>query len=311
MPQDPSGSLPPVSQPLLIGPKVSLEAVTPSHYSFVHRLAVAPETGFRWRFRGSTPSPEEFSHLIWNQVTAQYVIVTLLTGRPSGVVTAYGSNHRDGWTYVALCSEPEILGTGTAFEGLSLFLEYLFTIWDFHKIYFEIPEYNLEFVANSVAVYAVQEGSLSDHLYYSGRYWSMAIFSMTRERWEHLKSTNSSVRRCLGRLATSSSRRSGERCSSYSNDSLLDIDEFIEKISKDLGISAVDLKPDTLWSLSGIDSLTMVELETILDEMVGGAVGWEEEPSPNSSVRDTYLRYCELSQFPTVRSKASEKRPSH
>lgn len=69
------------------------------------------------------------------------------------------------------------------FEGAVLFIEYLFRIWPFRKLYAEIPEYNLDSLRSMLTVWT-QQGRLTEHDYLNGRYWDRYILSLTRSEWE-------------------------------------------------------------------------------------------------------------------------------
>jgi RimJ/RimL family protein N-acetyltransferase len=227
------------ASPNLTGQRVVLDGVQPQDYAFLHRLAVHPETGFRWRFRGATPGPEEFNRGLWNQVTAQFVISERATKRQVGVVTSYGTNLRDGWTYVALCGDPDVDRRGLGVEALGVFLEYLFTMWNFHKVYFEIPAFNFKRLAPSISDYFTQEGTLHDHLFYGGRRWDMYIYSVTRTRWSYLARSNDVVQFGLGRR-----RHNGEH-----DEGTLGIDAFVSLVAKSLEIDS-PMTPDATWRSS-------------------------------------------------------------
>ena len=176
-------------------------------------------------------------------------------------------------------------------EGVLLTIEYAFTIWDIHKIYFEVPEYNLAAMARDLDAYAVREGVLTDHLYFRERRWNMSVYAISRLRWRELKDSNILVRRalCLERQDRDEAAES----------LFLDLDAFIDWVRTTLEIS-VAVTPDTHLSELNIDSLSMLELEAGLVEhahnpVIGSAVGWD------TTIREAYLLLCEASSMPTAR----------
>jgi acyl carrier protein len=193
---------------------------------------------------------------------------------------------RDGWTYVALCGDPDVDRRGLGVEALGVFLEYLFTMWNFHKVYFEIPAFNFKRLAPSISDYFTQEGTLHDHLFYGGRSWDMYIYSVTRTRWSYLARSNDVVQFGLGRR-----RHDGEH-----DEGTLGIDAFVSLVAKSLEIDS-PMTPDATWEELGVDSLGMVELEALFDEMTGNTV-ISTELHTNSTLRDAYLRYCEATSLP-------------
>jgi RimJ/RimL family protein N-acetyltransferase len=226
--------------PSLMGARVLLKPIEPRDYDFLYRLAVDPETGFRWRWRGGTPGGEDFNRFLWNQVTAQFIVLERRSGTQIGVVTAYGTNLRDRWTYIAVCGDPRAHHRGLGVEAVALFVDYLFTVWDFYKIYFEIPEYNLRDIAQGIEDYFELEGRLSDHLYHGGRRWAMHIYSVARDHWNELAGQNATVQFCVKEEPQVDNEKSFT----------LSLDEFLSLVASSLD-AVVDVTPESVWDSLG------------------------------------------------------------
>jgi hypothetical protein len=65
--------------------------------------------------------------------------------------------------------------------GLALFLRYVFTCWNFRKLYMEVAEYNYEQFSSGAGRFFEVEGRLREHFYYGGRYWDKLILTLSRE----------------------------------------------------------------------------------------------------------------------------------
>jgi RimJ/RimL family protein N-acetyltransferase len=170
-----------------MGRHVRLRNIELADVEFLYRLHTVPEVGYRLRLRGATPKPEAFVESFWEGVLVQFMIEARQTREPIGVISAYSTNMRDGWTYMAQASQPRFIGSGWSIEALALFVDYLFALWNFRKLYSEAVAYNFDQFASGAGRYFELEGCLRNHQYYAGRFWDMHILSITRQSWEQLR----------------------------------------------------------------------------------------------------------------------------
>jgi hypothetical protein len=138
----------------------------------------------RWRFRGSTPSPDTWAQSIWAGVLAQYLIVARAQEVPIGLVLAYRASFQDGYAYVAAAHFSEKDRSPLMMFGTAYFLRYVFSCWNFRKLYMETSEYNFEQFRSGAGKLFEIEGRMRDHSFFSGRYWDELILSISREAWE-------------------------------------------------------------------------------------------------------------------------------
>ncbi|WP_163549213.1 phosphopantetheine-binding protein [Candidatus Frankia nodulisporulans] len=181
----------PVPAPCLAGRFLRLMPVLPSSTPFLYELAVTPDVGFRWRYRGSVPSYPQFEQELWQGVLTQFVIESVETGRPVGHAICYNPEFTLGFAYVGAAVSADYTGSGLAVEALNLFVRYIFDIWPFRKLYFELPEFNYpQFSgadrANAAGGALELEGRLRGHDYYHGRYWDRLILAAYPEHLDRL-----------------------------------------------------------------------------------------------------------------------------
>jgi RimJ/RimL family protein N-acetyltransferase len=169
--------------PSLRGPNVYLRPVTPDDYRSLHAAELSEELGPRWRFRGATPSPEQWSQATWDSTLAQFLVVDRGADRPIGIAAVHQANFRDGFAYLSAARFEPSRPSPVMMLGIALFLDYVFYCWDFRKLYMEVPEYNYEQLSSIVDRFAQLEGRLQDHLYLGGRYWDQMILAIHREQW--------------------------------------------------------------------------------------------------------------------------------
>ncbi|HEY7069750.1 MAG TPA: GNAT family protein, partial [Acidimicrobiales bacterium] len=171
----------PVRSPSLEGSRVYLRPVSEADYGFLFALSTDEATGYRWRFRGETPSPEGFTHAIWHNTIAQFIVCSNASDEPVGHVVAFNANLRHRYAHIAMVVRPDRAGRSWALEGAQLFIDYLFANWDFRKLYAEVVDFNLTQFASitDLPVFTV-EGRLTDHEYYGERYWDLVVVALRR-----------------------------------------------------------------------------------------------------------------------------------
>ncbi|WP_261565693.1 acetyltransferase [Frankia gtarii] len=172
--------------PRFAGRFLRLMPVLPASTPFLYELAVTPEIGFRWRYRGSVPSYPQFEQELWQGVLTQFLIESIETARPVGHAICYNPEFTLGYAYVGAAISADYTGSGLAVEALDLFVRYVFDIWPFRKLYFEVPEFNYPQFAgadrkNSPGGALAIEGRLRKHDFYHGRYWDRLILAVYRD----------------------------------------------------------------------------------------------------------------------------------
>lgn len=165
---------------------VRLRPLMPEDQSFLRSIELGPELGSRWRFRGTTPGPEQWSQSTWSGALAQFVIVSASTGEPLGLVSLYDVDFRDGVGSIAAAKFSEADRSLRVVSGILLFLEYAFESFRLRKLYFDVPEYNLGQFGGLESRLDL-EARLKSHFFSAGRYWDRLTFALTREHWDLLR----------------------------------------------------------------------------------------------------------------------------
>jgi RimJ/RimL family protein N-acetyltransferase/aryl carrier-like protein len=161
--------------PVLDGQAFRLTPVEPNDTGFLYALAVQPETGFRWRYRGAPPPPDRFAVDLWKHTLVQYVARRTTDGQPVGHVVAYGADRDMHHVYLGAAFQPRYAGTGLAAQIVAVFVRYLFHTFPLRKIYLEVPGYNWAQVQSGEDQLFRVEGVLRDHYYYAGGYWDHIV----------------------------------------------------------------------------------------------------------------------------------------
>jgi RimJ/RimL family protein N-acetyltransferase len=177
----------PAGPPPLRGQLVRLRPLFQTDYEALYRIALDERVGYRWRHRGTTPSPEAFVRGLWERVLVQFVIERVEDAAVLGLVSAYDV-HPAGFAYLAVLTRADAVGTGWAWEAVSLLVGYVFANWPLRRLYAEALEFNYATFASGAGTYFEELGRLREHEFALGRYWDMVILGLDRERWTSLAS---------------------------------------------------------------------------------------------------------------------------
>ncbi|WP_307873548.1 MULTISPECIES: phosphopantetheine-binding protein [unclassified Frankia] len=169
-----------VGPPQLAGQFFRLVPVHPQAAPFLYDLAVSPDVGFRWRYRGSVPPFAQFENDLWQGVFAQFLVESVQTSQPAGHVMCYNADLNLGHAYVGAAMAGQYLGSGIAAEPVQLFVSYLFDVWPLRKLYLELPEFNFTQFASAIGRGLSVEARLRGHDYYRGRRWDRLILAIYR-----------------------------------------------------------------------------------------------------------------------------------
>lgn len=172
-------------------PRCALRPLQPEDLKLLYEAMAHPDIGFRWRLRGVTATPEQILESLNDSCFVNYMVERRPQKTVMGLVSAYNPSFTDGIVHFGLirCGSNSGVPIGEMFEGLYLFLDYLFFNWDFRKAYAEIPGFNWDLFKSGEGELFEVEGVLSEHDYLAGRYWDQRIITVTRARWSRIRET--------------------------------------------------------------------------------------------------------------------------
>ncbi|MGB3412131.1 MAG: hypothetical protein WBA45_13150 [Microthrixaceae bacterium] len=144
-----------------------------------------PSNSSRWRYRGRTLPLDEFVRTLYAGVISQYMVEMTATGDTVGTVSAYDENHSGLNCKIAYlrCGDRSHGDSAAVFEGMLLFISFLFDNFPFRKLFAEVPDYNMELFADD---FAEHEGSLKEYLFHEGKFIDLHHVSISREKWKQL-----------------------------------------------------------------------------------------------------------------------------
>jgi len=170
---------------ILQGKYARLRPLAQNDYAYLYDLSLSEQNNARWRYRGSTPSPEQFVTDLWSGVQAQFIIETPEPRTRAGLVVAYNADQANGTVYLAALIDNAYHRKVWPLEGVLLFVDYLFQNWNFRKVYAETPEFSAMHFASGTGKFFEEEGRLRQHQFFQGRYWDYIIYALRREHWEN------------------------------------------------------------------------------------------------------------------------------
>jgi RimJ/RimL family protein N-acetyltransferase/aryl carrier-like protein len=161
---------------------VVLRPVLDADFDYLYTLATGVETGWRWRLRAATPSPEDFRRLLWGHMLAQQVVTTR-GGERIGLVQA-DRLHRNGYAFLAALFEEGAQLTGLALQAVGLFVDAVFAAFDIVRLFAEVPGFNYPYLRSGAGRFFEVCGVLPEHDFARGRYWDLHLLTIEREQWE-------------------------------------------------------------------------------------------------------------------------------
>jgi RimJ/RimL family protein N-acetyltransferase/acyl carrier protein len=278
-----------LAAPLLTGRHVRLRPIMPADYEYLYVLTTHEKLGWRWRYRGATPSPELFQQQLWQGVAAQFVIEHVGDQKPIGFVQAFDPSDRNGHCHFAIVLDPALERTGWALEALLLFLDYLFTIYNFRKLYAEVPEFNYASFASGNERDFKIEGRLREHDWHAGRYWDLFFLAVYREDWE--RRWHPKVQRLIeSQHARSNGHGHHNHATASASTPVLTLDEFCAYLADQLGLDPAALDPDAdVRTELGLESIQMFAMLIAVEDL---GVSVPDELMPHIlTLRDAFAQY--------------------
>ncbi|HWS45960.1 MAG TPA: GNAT family N-acetyltransferase [Acidimicrobiia bacterium] len=170
--------------PPLLGRRVRLRPVMPTDHDYLYQLATHPDITWRWRYRGQSIGYDTFLQQLWGGTLVHFVVERRDGGQRVGYVQAFDASERHGWCHFAVMLDPMLERSGWAIECLALFFNYVFTAWNFRKLYAVVLENNYEELHSGAGTWFITEGRLAEHEWFAGRYWDLVFLTVRREDWE-------------------------------------------------------------------------------------------------------------------------------
>jgi RimJ/RimL family protein N-acetyltransferase len=169
--------------PVLEARFIRIRPIFPDDMSFLYQLSVMPETGYRWRYRGAVPSPEQFARDQTQGLLVQFLVEDRRNNHPVGTVAAFNAGLKNGTASFGVVLLPAYANRGVGMEATALLIDFLFRVWPLRKLYTHTPEWNMSQFGSVIGRVLREEGRLREHEFYYDRFWDLIILALTREEW--------------------------------------------------------------------------------------------------------------------------------
>ena len=159
--------------------------LTQEDHAPLYRLSSDPDVTFQWRFRGTTPSYDDFLRQLYPGVLCQFVVSPHGSQEVLGLVVAYNADFRHRFCHAAVVMHPRLHRRGLGIEAFMGLARYVYYGWDFRMIIMETVGIAFQnFSTGEAAGYFTVEGRIRDQFYYGGRYWDGISVTHRREQFE-------------------------------------------------------------------------------------------------------------------------------
>jgi acyl carrier protein len=227
------------------------------------------------------------------------MVVGVTTNKPIGRVVIYQPNFQDRYAYFAALRFEPSDRSPVMMLGISLFLRYVFTYWDFDKLYMEVPEYNLPQFASGLGRFFEIEGRLRGHFRVGGRSWDQLILALYRDT---VAREGARLRLDRGQRSVIAPERSDAgpvtgvtSAATDSKSNTVTWEEFVVEVAGIADVPAADVQSDSrILEDLALDSLALAELGVVLvDRYDTWSLSRELETRSweNVTVRDLYNEY--------------------
>ena len=113
----------------------------------------------------------------------QLLAVQPSDGQPLGTVFCHNADFRNGHASISVQVSDEVSIKGLGSEAMRLFIDYLFGLYDFRKLYAEVYEFNLEEFAHGMDRLYTIEACFKQHELFAGKAWDRLSLAFYRDSW--------------------------------------------------------------------------------------------------------------------------------
>lgn len=172
----------------VLNPRVRLGPLTPDLYPAVYAWSVDPRVGWRWKYRGTTPSFEAFVQHLWDGVLVQHAVHDGETGAFVGIIYAYNYNGRGQYAYIGALTDPDLIGQGLLAEAGVELVEHLFDKFEMRRIHFEAFEFNAQQFGGFTR-FLEEEARFKEREFSDGKWWDFVIYTLSRASFEAMRAS--------------------------------------------------------------------------------------------------------------------------
>jgi RimJ/RimL family protein N-acetyltransferase len=174
--------------PRLKGRGIALTPLERGHLRRLYEMENDPESFHLWSGRRTILSEVEYEESLAERFRDSIHVFLMITGKskePIGFTYSYDVSLLDGFAFVASFLSPSARRRGIGATASILFLDYLFSYFDFHKIYCEAYQYNEPSLELLKSAGFELEGEFREHRFLNGGRHALFRYAIYRERFYH------------------------------------------------------------------------------------------------------------------------------
>lgn len=177
------------SPPSLQGKHVYLRVVVPDDYPYLHLLETSGELASTGGLRGTTPSFQDWLQQRAVGILAQFIVLARDDNSRIGLTSVFSANFQDGHAHLAATRFNPNDQSPLMLMGFGLFVDYVFSCWNFRKLYLDSTEFNYPQFASGIGRIFSCEGRLREHHFLNGQFWDHLILAIYKDRWSERSSS--------------------------------------------------------------------------------------------------------------------------
>lgn len=165
---------------------VTLAPLERTHIYRLYQLESDPESLHLWSGRRTILSESEYEESLAERLRESVHVFLVITGKakdPIGFTYSYDVSLLDGFAFVASFLSPSVRGRGIGATASILFLDYLFSYFDFNKIYCEVYEYNAPSIKLLKSSGFELEGEFREHRFFKGKRYTLLRYAIYRGKF--------------------------------------------------------------------------------------------------------------------------------
>lgn len=169
--------------PLLHSRRLSLERLAHCHIAAIQVLLEDSEVAGNLSLLASGAAAAEFEKSIWQVSPLQFAMVKRDSREVIGLLQGLNIDDRSRTIGIGAVLKPEVWHQGWPFEGVVLFLNFLFERKGYRKVYFEMSETSVACIEGGMGPWLTKEAVLQRHTRTAEDVEDLFILSLSAESW--------------------------------------------------------------------------------------------------------------------------------
>jgi len=176
------------STELLISKHIEMRVYSEKDVQFIYKMFQNKSLLHLWSPNTEFDSFKKFKGMLERRFAHRwdhgYVFIEKMTNKIIGFAYCYSANEFNKNTCVCIFIDQPFIAHAHALQASYLYINYLFLVSKYRKIYAEVYSYNSRCVRLLKHIGFIEEGCLKEHQAWEGKYWDQYIFSMTRQMFD-------------------------------------------------------------------------------------------------------------------------------